>query len=65
MLVKKVSIDSFVYIQKISFQMVDYKGLKQLQIIVITEHNKEQIQSWLSECEDIYGIIKNPLASQN
>ena len=35
MLVKKVSIDSFVYIQKNSFRMVDCKGLKQLQIIII------------------------------
>ena len=41
--------------------MVDYNRLKQLQLYHHEsnhKHNKEEIQTWLSECGDIYGNIK-------
>ena len=64
---KEVSIDSFVYI-KFPFGMVDYNGLKQLQLYhheLNLKHSKEEIQTWLSECGGIYGRkLRNSLASQ-
>ena len=44
------------------FGMVDYNGLKQLQLYqhkLNHKHNKEEIQTLLSECEGIYGINMN------
>ena len=60
MLCKKeeVSIDNFVYI-KFPFGMIDYNGLKQLQLYhfdLNRKHDKEKIQTWLSECGSIHGI---------
>ena len=44
---------------KFPFGMVDYNGLKQLQLYhheLNHKNNKEEIQTWLSEYGDIYGI---------
>ena len=44
---------------KFPFGMVDYNGLKQLELYhheLNLKHSKEEIQTWLSECGGIYGI---------
>ena len=67
----EVSMKNFVFI-KFPFGLMDYNGLKQLQLYHCDLHHKsvkEVIQTWLSEAGNIYGInmkkIKEFLACQS
>ena len=67
----EVSMKNFVYI-KFPFGLMDYNGLKQLQLYHCDLHYKsveEGIQTWLSQTGNIYGInmkkLKSSLACQS
>ena len=51
----EVRMKNFVFIN-FPFGLMDYNGLKQLQLYHCDLHHKSVIQTWLSEAGNIYGI---------